>query len=231
MDLTALQFKPERVRETQEAQDYLPVETLHNRFELMHPPLAWEVKGGKWLPVLSQIPFYAGLNNYDDLGVRDAEAVRTLYRHKGCTTLDPAAERLGEFQHYMCTVPAVARGNVGKYYLTIWDRPVMVAGAVLWERDTAEYDRFRAFLAESGICTMNATIGQLAINRIKASLAHMEQVPFKTDNRTRQIDALKAQIAAMEALLAGLAKPKAAAQASRRAYKTERITTDDSKET
>lgn len=222
MDLTARQFRPEPVRESAEVQDYLPVETINARFELMHPPLAWEVKGGKWLPVLSQIYFLRGLNNYDDMGVLDAEAVRTVYRHKGCATLDPAGDKMGEFQHYMCTVPAISRGTTGKYYLTMFDRPVMVAGKVLWERDTAEYDRFRAHLVDAGYCVMNATIAQLVINVKKSTLVDYEQVPMGA-NRLKTIEKLKADIATMEAAREGLVKPSAAAQAPRRTFKADRV--------
>lgn len=224
MDLTAKSFSPERVRTSKEARDYLPVEWLNNVHELIHKPLDWEVKDGRWLPVLSPIFFMRGLNNYDDNGQTDPEAVRRIYRAKGCACIVPDDDRLGEYKHYIATVPATnpAYGSVGKYYLTIFESPEMVAGRVIWRRDEKAFDAFRAHLVDVGICVMNSTIAELVIASKREALSTMEQVPLNTTSKQRTITKLSADIAAMEQLLTGLAKPKAASV--KRTFRVERDT-------
>lgn len=225
MDLTAKSFSPERVRTSKEARDYLPVEWLNNVHELMHKPLDWEAKGGQWLPILSPIFFLRGLNNYDESGQTDPEAVRRIYRAKGCSCIVPDDDRLGEYKHYIATVPATnpAYGSVGKYYLTIFESPEMVAGRVIWRRDDKAYDAFRAHLVAAGICIMNSTIAELVIAAKREALATMEQVPMNTTSKQRTIAKLTGDIADMEALTAGLTKPKAASV--KRTFRVERDTT------
>lgn len=225
MDLTAKSFSPERVRTSKEARDYLPVEWLNNVHELMHKPLDWEAKGGQWLPILSPIFFLRGLNNYDESGQTDPEAVRRIYRAKGCACIVPDDDRLGEYKHYIATVPATnpVYGSVGKYYLTIFEAPEMVAGRVIWRRDDKAYDAFRAHLVAAGICIMNSTIAELVIAAKREALATMEQVPMNTTSKQRTIAKLTADIADMQALTAGLTKPKAASV--KRTFRVERDTT------
>lgn len=225
MDLTAKSFSPERVRTSKEARDFLPVEWLNNVHELVHKPLDWEVKNGQWLPILSPIFFLRGLNNYDDNGQTDPEAVRRIYRAKGCACIVPDDDRLAEYKHYIATVPAAntAYGSVGKYYLTIFESPEMVAGRVIWRRDEKAYDAFRAHLVAAGIVVMNSTIAELVIAAKREALSTMEQVPMNTTSKQRTIAKLTADIADMEALTAGLTKPKAASV--KRTFRVERDTT------
>lgn len=226
MDLTAKSFAPERVRNSKEARDYLPIDGfLNNVFELMHKPLDWEAKDGRWLPVLSPIFFLKALNNYDEHGHVDPEAVRRIYRAKGCTIIVPDDDRLGEYKHYVATVPATNPqfGSVGKYYLTIFESPEMVAGKVIWRRDESAYDAFRAHLVDAGIVAMNSTIAELVISAKRESLTTMEQVPLNTESKRKTIAKLQADITAMEALLVGLEKPKAA-RTKRSAFRVERDT-------
>lgn len=203
MDLTAKSFRPEPVRNSREARDYLPVETLNNVFELMHKPLDWEAKDGRWLPNLSPIFFLSGVNNYDDMGVKDPEAVRTIYRRKGCACIVPDDARLGPYMHYIATVPAINPkfNSYGKYYLTIFESPEMVAGQVVWRRDEEAYDAFRLHLVTSGICVMNATIANLVINQKKSQLSTMEQVPINTASKKARIVSLQTTIKDMLTLI------------------------------
>jgi len=213
LDLTAKTFRPEPVRHSREQRDYLPVETLNNVFELMHPPLAWELVGSEWLPILSPIHFQKGVNNYDDHGTVDPEAVRTIFRRKGCACILPEDARLGEFMHYIGTVPATNPkfNSYGKYYLTIFESPEMVAGQVVWRRDMAEFNRFRKHLVTVGICVMSSTIAELVIRAKRTTLATLEQVPVTTDVKKARLVAMREEITRMEAALPGLAGPAKAA--------------------
>lgn len=227
MDLTAKQFRPEPVNEARDHADYLPCEWINNRYELVHKPFDWEVKDGKWLPVLSPIYMIDGLNNYNTDGVRDPENVRNIYRRKSCECIPPEDDRLGEFKGYMMTIPSYnpqyQSSRVGKYWVTMFDAPVMVAGQVSWERDAEEYDRFRQHLVDVGICVMNATIAKMVIKDRKERLKDYLQIPTgnESKSRTRAIALLEETIKSMEALVGGLEKPAPAAQPNRK-FKAER---------
>jgi hypothetical protein len=99
---------------------------------------------------------------------------------------------------------------------------------VIWRRDQKAFDAFRAHLVDVGIVVMNSTIAELVIAAKRESLSTMEQVPMNTTSKQRTIEKLTADIAAMEQLLTGLAKPKAASV--KRTFRVERDTSSHSQD-
>ena len=231
MDLTAKQFTPQAFSETSEVRDRLPVEMINNKHELFHKPFAWEVKDGRWLPILSVMPFIASLNNYDLDGVKDCENVRSMFRIKGCACIPNGDQRLGKFKNYMATIDAYnpSMGNsIGKYWTTIFDAPIMVAGRVKWQRDEKAYDEFRQLLVDVGICTLNATIAEMVIDRKVEALTSMHQIPVTSKSKQTAVETLEKEIAEMRASLQGLDQPVPASQPKRRRYASTPATEDDS---
>jgi len=219
MSTESVFFRPEPVVANSDSRrNYLPVERINNRFELIAKPFAWEVKGGKWLPVLSPIFFQRGLNNYDDQGVTDPEAVRSIYRRKSCVCIDPNDPRLGAsvtkggFANYIAAVPATnpAFGSTGRYYLLWCESPVETAGEVVWRMDMKAYDAFRQHLVDADIVKIDRSIADIVISKKKAQLSAMEMVPMNTEAKVNRLAAMKAEISAMVKALKGLAAPKAA---------------------
>jgi hypothetical protein len=230
MDLTAKQFTPQAFSEVSETRDRLPVQMINNKHELFHKPFDWELKNGTWLPVLSPMPFMASLNNYDMDGVKDCENVRQIFRNKGCACIPNGDQRLGKWANYMATVDAYnpEMNSVGKYWITIFDSPIMVGNRVKWSRDEKAYDAFRQLLVDVGICTLNATIAGMVIDRKVESLTSMHQVPVTSKSKQTAIELLEKDIAAMRASLQGLEQPVPAAQPKRRRFASTPATEDDS---
>jgi len=221
MDLTAKQFKPQQESEEVNVEDYLPVGRVNNYHELMHSPFAWECKvderdgKARWLPILSPIFFQASLNNYEDNGQTDKEAVRKLYRARNCQCIDPRDDRLGKYKFYMGFVKAYNpqfKPAASKFWLTKFENPIMVGDQVEWVLDSEAYDDFRAHLVECGICPINASLARQVTNRQKTHLSMMEQVPFGTEWRREKVEKLRATIKLMEASMDGLAGAKTARQ-------------------
>jgi hypothetical protein len=230
MDLTAKQFSPQAFSEVSETRDRLPVQMINNKHELFHKPFDWELKNGAWLPVLSVMPFMASLNNYDMDGVKDCENVRQIFRNKGCACIPNGDQRLGKWANYMATVDAYnpAMNSTGKYWITIFDSPIMVGNRVKWSRDEKAYDAFRQLLVDVGICVLNATIAGMVIDRKVEALTSMHQVPVTSKSKQLAIELLERDIAAMRASLLGLDQPVPAAQPKRRRFSSTPATEDDS---
>lgn len=230
MDLTAKQFTPQAFSEVSETRDRLPVQMINNKHELFHKPFDWELKNGAWLPVLSVMPFMASLNNYDMDGVKDCENVRQIFRNKGCACIPNGDQRLGKWANYMATVDAYnpEMNSIGKYWITVFDSPVMVGNRVKWVRDEKAYDAFRQLLVDVGICALNATIAGMVIDRKMESLTSMYQVPVTSKSKQTAIELLEKDIAAMRASLQGLEQPVPAAQPKRRRFASTPANEDDS---
>lgn len=230
MDLTAKQFAPERIDESRRTpNDVLLTPYVDQRWEYMHPPFAWEVKNGQWLPLLSQLPLLPGVNNLnlDDAG-DDPENVRALFRRKGCAIIAPADPRLGPYKNYMAVLPAynAQNGAVGKAWMSMWDVPVMVANRVVWERDWTSYDAFRAHLVSSGICVINATVAKMVIIAKEDRLKQYESIPVGNITHSRQatMALLESEIKLMKDNMPGLAAPVPAVQHNKRRFQAERVT-------
>ena len=231
MDLTAKQFTPQAFSEVSETRDRLPVQMINNKHELFHKPFDWEVVDGRWLPILSVMPFVASLNNYDMDGVKDCENVRQIFRNKGCACIPNGDQRLGKWANYMATIDAYNpdMGNsIGKFWTTVFDSPIMVAGRVKWQRDQRGYDAFRQLLVDVGICTLNATIAAMVIDRKVEALTSMHQIPVTSKSKQLAVEALERDIAAMRASTQGLDQPVPAAQPKRRRFTSTPATEDDS---
>jgi hypothetical protein len=131
----------------------------------------------------------------------------------------------------MATIDAYnpSMGNsTGKYWTTIFDSPIMVAGRVKWQRDEKAYDAFRQLLVDVGICTLNETIATMVIDRKVESLTSMHQIPVTSKSKQVAVETLERDIATMRASLQGLEQPVPAAQPKRRLFASTPATEDDS---
>lgn len=190
--------------------DYLPVETLNNEWEFIHRPFDWTVAGGKFLPVLTQIFFYKGLNNF----VGDHETVRAIYRGKGCTCIPYGDQRLGPFAQYRGTVPATNPEfrSAGVYHISAWESPENIAGETIWSFDQAGYDEFLEHLVDAGIVRIDSTIATICIRRKKHALENLKRIERPRESTKTQIKLMEADLKAMEKIIPTLKAPVAAIQ-------------------
>lgn len=174
----------------------LKTETVDNLWEYMHKPYDWEVvtsvteekvtklvDGKKVkvveevaveevLPILSQIYFYRGLNNYSGPGTE--QKVRDHYEEKGCVCIKPNTPRLGEYAKYRLSVQAVNSvpnvGGKGKFWFSMFERPIDSGSDITWEFYEDDFNDFRRFLIKNEIVKLTPAVAERTIERLRSKL-------------------------------------------------------------
>ena len=196
----------------------LPVAPNH-RFVLVHPPGAFEVKDGRWLPVLKQHNLVPGVN-----GVKRGSGGWATYFGRlvsdGCTIVDPlpvggvvVTDEEGELEEapgYMIPWPARGRGRKGTHYAMVWATPAGVGrgrnASVQWDFDEAGFDAWRARLLDTGAIPhpKPADVGHKLIIQRKRAERHIKGAHDGAPHVQRKVEAEQGRLVAMETATAAL---------------------------
>lgn len=181
-----------------EAKARIPVDNLNLAWVYAHFPMAWEYKGGRWLPELSQVGFRKGLNGQPEDGSTAAPKAHIVA--KGGTVIEQGNTRLGPYKNYLRRFPAFnsASRQTGTYYASIFEKPTVIGGRFArWTLDTKGYDDFRAYLVEKGLIeSIDATVVQAKIDEKQGLVDHLKNLPSNPLRAER--------IAGLEKLVAGM---------------------------
>jgi hypothetical protein len=118
-------------------------------FFFMVASRGWEFveSEGCWLPVLKRHYIDPGVNGIT--ASRNPSQAYSEREQRGFAVIRPEDARLGEFRHYVQTLPYQGGGS---YCLSVFEAAeVMPGGRVFIQRDEAEYNRFRRHLVASGM--------------------------------------------------------------------------------